>query len=44
VLKTFTTNPAVELFLLGQGLPTLGVPVNDHVHSNGANGNGAVRN
>jgi uncharacterized protein YbcI len=44
VLKTFTTNPAVELFLLGQGLPTLGVPVNDHLHSNGANGNGAVRN
>jgi hypothetical protein len=32
------------LFLLGQGLPTLGVPVNDHLHSNGANGNGAVRN
>jgi uncharacterized protein YbcI len=44
VLKTFTTNPAVELFLLGQGLPALGVPVNDHVHSNGASGNGAVRN
>ena len=54
VLKTFTTNQAVELFLLGQGLPALGVPVNDHVHSkhvhsnhvhsNGASGNGAVRN
>jgi len=44
VLKTFTTNPAVELFLLGQGLPALGVPVNDHLHSNGASGNGAVRN
>jgi uncharacterized protein YbcI len=43
VLKTFTTNPAVELFLLGQGLPALGVPVNDHLHSNGASGNGAVR-
>jgi hypothetical protein len=32
------------IFLLGQGLPTLCVPVNDHLHSNGANGNGAVRN
>jgi hypothetical protein len=32
------------LFLLVQGLPTLGVPVKDHLHSNGANGNGAVRN
>ena len=44
VLKTFTTNPAVELFLLGQGVPSLGVPVNDHVHSNGASGNGVARN
>jgi uncharacterized protein YbcI len=43
VLKTFTTNPTVELFLLGQGLPTLGVPVNDHLYSNGADGNGAAR-
>jgi len=42
VLKTFTTDPAVELFLLGQGLPTLGVPVNDHLHVNGADGNGSV--
>ncbi len=31
ILKTFTTSPGVELFLLGQGLPALGVPVNDHV-------------
>jgi uncharacterized protein YbcI len=43
VLKTFTTNPGVELFLLGQGLPALGVPVNDHLHGAGAGGNGAVR-
>ena len=42
VLKTFTTDPAVELFLLGQGLPALGVPVNDHLHANGADGNGSV--
>lgn len=44
VLKTFTTNSAVELFLLGQGLPALGVPVNAHLHANGVSGNGAVRN
>ena len=44
VLKTLTTNPAVELFLLGEGLPALGVPINDHVHSNGAGGNGSARN
>ena len=43
VLKTFTTNPAVELFLLGQGLPALGVPVNDHLHSTAASGSGAAR-
>jgi len=42
VLKTFTTDPDVELFLLGQGLPALGVPVNDHLHANGADGNGSV--
>lgn len=44
VLKTLTTNPDVELFLLGQGLPALGVPINDHVHSNGAGGNGSAHN
>jgi len=43
VLKTFTTDPAVELFLLGPGLPTLGVPVDAHLHAQGASGNGAVR-
>jgi uncharacterized protein YbcI len=42
VLKTYTTNPAVELFLLGQGVPALGVPVNTHLHANGASGNGAA--
>lgn len=35
VLKTFTTSPDVDLFLLGRGLPALGVPVNTHVHANG---------
>jgi uncharacterized protein YbcI len=42
VLKTYTTNPAVELFLLGQGVPALGVPVNTHLHANGASGNGVA--
>ena len=44
VLKTLTTNPAVELFLLGQGLPALGVPINDHLHSTEPGGNGSARN
>ena len=44
VLKTFTTTPAVELFLLGRGVPALGVPVNAHLHATDADGNGAVRN
>ena len=43
VLKTFTTDPSVELFLLGEGLPALGVPVNAHLHAHGAAGIGAVR-
>jgi len=33
VLKTFTTHPDVDLFLFGQGLPTLGVPVDAHLHA-----------
>jgi len=33
VLKTLTTGPRVELFLLGQPLPALGVPVDDHLRS-----------
>jgi uncharacterized protein YbcI len=49
VLKTFTTASAVDLFLLGRGLPALGVPVNDHRHATAparvamAGGNGAAR-
>ena len=43
ILKTFTTDPSVELFLLGQGLPALGVPVNAHLHAHGATGTGAGR-
>jgi uncharacterized protein YbcI len=38
VLKTLTTGPRVELFLLGQPLPALGVPVNDHLQSDPAHG------
>lgn len=49
VLKTFTTASAVDLFLLGRGLPALGVPVNDHRHATAqprvemAGGTGAAR-
>jgi hypothetical protein len=49
VLKTFTTHAEVDLFLLGRGLPALGVPVNAHRRVNGTNGSiatdgtGAVR-
>lgn len=43
VFKTFTTESSVELFLLGQGLPALGVPVNAHLHAKGAAGTGAGR-
>jgi len=43
VLKTFSTHPSIDLFVLGQGLPGLGVPVDDHRHADRANGNGSVR-
>ena len=43
VLKTFSTHPAVDLFVLGQGLPGLGVPVNSHRHADRANVTGSVR-
>jgi hypothetical protein len=46
VLKTLTTRHEVDLFLLGPGLPALGVPINDHLHASAtihADGNGAVR-
>lgn len=38
VLKTFTTHPDVDLFLFGQGLPTLGVPVDAHLHASCSQG------
>jgi uncharacterized protein YbcI len=41
VLKTFTTAPSVELFLLGRGLPMLGVPVDAHLHADGVHVQGA---
>ena len=49
ILKTFTTRADVELFVLGRGVPALGVPVDAHLHANGvphpiaAGGNGAAR-
>jgi uncharacterized protein YbcI len=42
LLTTFTTRAAIELFLLGEGLPGLGVPVNVHLHAHGSDGNGPV--
>lgn len=41
VLKTFTTAKNVEVFLLGNGLPVLGVPVDTHLHANGVHVQGA---
>lgn len=41
VLKTFTTAKSVEVFLLGHGLPVLGVPVDTHLHANGVHVQGA---
>jgi len=41
VLKTLTTQPDVHLFLLGRGLPMLGVPVDAHLYANGTNGRAA---
>jgi uncharacterized protein YbcI len=35
VVKTLATAPDIDLFLLGRGLPTLGVPVNDHRQARG---------
>lgn len=33
VLKTYTTHPDVDLFLFGEGLPALGVPVDAHIQA-----------
>jgi uncharacterized protein YbcI len=35
VLKTFATGPEIDLFVMGHGLPALGVPVNDHRQARG---------
>ncbi len=35
VLKTLATVPDIDLFVMGRGLPTLGVPVNDHRQARG---------
>lgn len=44
VLTTFTTTPTVDLFLLGQGLPCLGVPIDAHVRADGPHAPGAAGN
>lgn len=41
ILKTFTTAKSVDVFLLGNGLPALGVPVDTHLHANGVHTQGA---
>lgn len=33
IFKTFTTGPTIDLFLLGEGLPALGITVDAHLHS-----------
>lgn len=43
VLKTFSTHPSVDLFVLGNSVPGLGVPVNHHQRADCANGHGSVR-
>jgi uncharacterized protein YbcI len=43
VIKTLATRADIELFLLGEGLPGLGVPVDAHLHAHGAGGNGSAR-
>ena len=40
VLKTLTTRPAVDMFLLGEGVPTLGISIDTHLHANGVSGAG----
>lgn len=42
VLTTLTTTPTVDLFLLGQGLPCLGVPIDAHVRADGPHAPGAA--
>lgn len=42
VLKTLTTRPAVDMFLLGEGVPTLGIPIDTHLHANGVSGAGGM--
>lgn len=49
IIKTFSTESDIDVFLLGRGLPALGVPVNAHRHADDMNGhhatggNGAAR-
>jgi uncharacterized protein YbcI len=43
IVKTFTTDTDINLFLLGDGLPAFGVPVDAHLHVPGSDGNGPVR-
>jgi len=43
ILKTLSTHPTVDLFLLGRPHPMLGVPVNDHHRTAEPGGTGSAR-
>lgn len=43
ILKTLSTEPTVDLFVLGRAHPVLGVPVNDHHRSADPGGAGSAR-
>jgi len=43
IVKTLSTHPIVDLFLLGRPHPMLGVPVNDHHRSAEPGGAGSAR-
>ena len=43
ITKTLATDSDIDLFLLGDGLPALGVPVDVHLYATGTDGKGPVR-
>ncbi len=43
ILKTLSTHPTVDVFLLGRPHPMLGVPVNDHHRTAEPGGSGSAR-
>lgn len=43
IVKTLSTSSSVDLFVLGAGVPWLGVAVDDHRHASHPDGSGSVR-